>query len=220
MAEEKENKIKVTDRRKFNSDGTPREQSEVPVAPQIEQAQADNQAAPSAEAASPAEDASPAEGASNAEDAQSNVVSFPGETAKKNERAGSQVSNGATAVSGHQAEENDEESAGNAQARAAASAAEQAYNQMKPRGAVGQPEASLLALLDMLAGEAAMCMGMVKSPVGAEIPIDLDTARQVIDMLGMLQQKTKGNLTAEEKDVLENILAYLRMQFVALSRSR
>jgi hypothetical protein len=91
---------------------------------------------------------------------------------------------------------------------------------MKPRGAANQPESSLLALLDMLAGEAAMCMGMVKSPVGAEIPTDLDTARQVIDMLGMLQQKTKGNLTAEEKDVLENILAYLRMQFVALSRNR
>jgi hypothetical protein len=36
----------------------------------------------------------------------------------------------------------------------------------------------------------------------------------------MLQQKTRGNLNAEETDVLENILAYLRMQFVALSRNR
>ena len=40
----------------------------------------------------------------------------------------------------------------------------------------------------------------------------------MIDMLGMLEQKTKGNLTAEEDNVLENMLAYLRMQFVALSR--
>jgi Domain of unknown function (DUF1844) len=216
MAEEKDNKIKVTDRRKFNSDGTPREQSEEPGTAQIEQAQTDNQGAP------PAENTSLAEDTSNAEDAQSNVVSFPGETVKKKERAGSQASNGATAIPGQQAgaEESDAESPGNAQAKAAAMAAEQAYNQMKPTGAGGQPEASLLALLDMLAGEAAMCMGMVKSPVGAEIPTDLDTARQVIDMLGMLEQKTKGNLTAEEKDVLENILAYLRMQFVALSRSR
>jgi hypothetical protein len=39
-------------------------------------------------------------------------------------------------------------------------------------------------------------------------------------MLGMLQQKTRGNLSADESNQLENVLAYLRMQYVALSRKR
>ena len=107
-----------------------------------------------------------------------------------------------------------------AKAKAAASAAEHAYNQTRAKSPSRMPEPSFLALADMLAGEAAMCLGMVKNPAGTEMPIDLDTARHLIDMLGMLKEKTRGNLTAEENDVLENILAYLRMQFVALSRSQ
>ena len=39
-------------------------------------------------------------------------------------------------------------------------------------------------------------------------------------MLGMLQSKTRGNLTGEEDNLLENILADLRMQFVAISKRR
>lgn len=210
MAEEQDTKLRVTDRRKFNLDGTPREQTPENTAPETEQAQTNTETAPAAEQ-------SPV-----TESAQTNVVSFPGETGKKKERADSQPSSEAPAPPRRQGstDQGDAESARSAQAKAAASAAEQAYNQMKPLSAPGLPEASLLGLLDMLAGEAAMCMGMVKNPSGAEIPTDLDTARQVIDMLGMLQQKTSGNLTAEETDVLENILAYLRMQFVALSRNK
>ncbi|HVG18921.1 MAG TPA: DUF1844 domain-containing protein, partial [Blastocatellia bacterium] len=197
------------DRRKFNADGSPREQSAESDPPQAEQAQADGQAAS-------------AEIPPGAEGPQGNVVSFPGESAKKKEPAASPLAPGITPAPAQQAtpSQSDETAARDAQARAAASAAEQAYNQLKMGGAGKLPEASLLSLLDMLAGEAAMCLGMVKNPTGAEIPIDLDTARQVIDMLGMLQQKTRGNLNAEESDVLENILAYLRMQFVALSRSK
>ena len=102
--------------------------------------------------------------------------------------------------------------------KAAASAAEQAYNQTKSGRPSQLPEASFLALADMLAGEAAMCLGLAQAPDGSKLPVDLETARHMIDMLGMLEQKTKGNLTAEEDNVLENVLAYLRMQFVALSR--
>ena len=80
------------------------------------------------------------------------------------------------------------------------------------------PEASFLALVDMFAGEAAMNLGMAQTPDGNRLPVDLEAARHWIDMLGMLEQKTKGNLTGEEEAVLENVLAYLRMQFVALSR--
>ncbi|MFP5261618.1 MAG: DUF1844 domain-containing protein [Blastocatellia bacterium] len=207
MAEEKDTKIKVTDRRKFNPDGTPREQTAESAEPQPEPASPQSQAAP---AAPPAEDA-----------VQSNVVSFPGEAAKKKDRPETEAPpREAAAPDRAGAQPDDAARAQDAQARAAASAAEQAYNQMKGGGVPGAPEASFLGLLDMLAGEAAMCLGMVKNPSGAELPIDLDAARQIIDMLAMLQRKTAGNLDAEEKDVLENILAYLRMQFVSLSRNK
>jgi hypothetical protein len=208
MAEEKDTNFKITDRRKFNSDGTPREQSEEPVAEQIEQAEISNQ--------TPEE----AGDQSAAESARDNVVSFPGESSKNKEQAQSPPSPDETANADQAAAgQSDAASARSAQVKAAASAAEQAYNQMKGESSPRLPEASFLALVDMLAGEAAMCLGMVKNPTGADMPIDLDTARHLVDMIGMLQQKTKGNLTAEENDVLENILAYLRMQFVTLSRN-
>lgn len=196
MAEEKNTEFKITDRRKFHSDGTPREESAEPEVA----ASAPEPLTPQVQEQSPDEDAP------------DNVVSFPGDAAKKREKA--------------EAERDiqpplrpDESPNDRAESiKAAASAAEQAYNQMKPSSPSHLPEASFLSLADMLAGEAAMCLGLAQTPDGSKLPVDLETSRHMIDMLGMLQQKTKGNLTAEEDNVLENILAYLRMQFVALSR--
>ena len=65
-----------------------------------------------------------------------------------------------------------------------------------------------------------MFLGLIESPVEGGIKIDLDSARELIDLLGLLEQKTKGNLTAEEERMLEEVLAYLRMQYVATSKQR
>jgi hypothetical protein len=206
MAEDKDTSFKVTDRRKFNPDGTSRDTTQFEEAAPSIQPPAEPEAEP------------------DASSARDNVVSFPGEPGKKREQAESQPPPEQASASG-QAEagqagagQTDAQSPRSAQAKAAASAAEQAYNQTTAANAPRMPEPTFLVLIDMLAGEAAMCLGMVKNPAGAEMPIDLDTARHLIDMLGMLQQKTSGNLTAEESNVLENMLAYLRMQFVSLSR--
>jgi len=203
MAEEKNSDFRVTDRRKFNPDGTPREESAETEAT----ATATEQAKPQAEEAKPqAEEPSPKAAEPD------NVVSFPGDTAKKREQAEAERA-------AQSASQPDQSAADRAESiKAAASAAEQAYNQTKSGRPTQLPEASFLALAEMLAGEAAMCLGLAQAPDGSKLPIDLETARHMIDMLGMLEQKTKGNLTAEEDNVLENILAYLRMQFVALSR--
>ncbi len=203
MAEEKNPDFRVTDRRKFNPDGTPREESVETEAT----ATATEEAKPQAEQAKPqAEEPLPEAAEPN------NVVSFPGDTAKKREQAEAERDT-------QSASQPDQSAADRAESiKAAASAAEQAYNQTKSGRPAQLPEASFLALADMLAGEAAMCLGLAQTPDGSKLPIDLETARHMIDMLGMLQQKTKGNLTAEEDNVIENILAYLRMQFVALSR--
>src|SRR5205085_3522663 len=107
-----------------------------------------------------------------------------------------------------------------AQAKATALAAEQAYNQTRGPQSPHLPEASFLTLIDMFAAEAAMNLGMAQTPDGGRTPVDLEAARHWVDMLGMLDQKTQGHLTDEEASVLENVLAYLRMQFVAASRKR
>lgn len=49
---------------------------------------------------------------------------------------------------------------------------------------------------------------------------DLALAKQTIDILDMLREKTKGNLTAEEEKFLENLLTDLRLRFVARSSGK
>ena len=48
---------------------------------------------------------------------------------------------------------------------------------------------------------------------------DLEAARQMIDILGLLKEKTKGNLSAEESDLLENVLYELRLKFMGKSKA-
>ena len=81
-------------------------------------------------------------------------------------------------------------------------------------------EPPFMTLIDLLAAQAAMFLGIAEAPDGRQLPVDLNAARHFIDLLGALEQKTKGNLTPDEAEMLESVLAYLRMQFVALSRGR
>jgi hypothetical protein len=71
-----------------------------------------------------------------------------------------------------------------------------------------------------LASQAAMYMGLVNDPLGPQFPTDLGAARQMIDILGMLQEKTTGNLTNEESVLLERVLTDLRMQYVSMATTR
>ena len=207
MAEDKDTGFRITDRRKFNPDGSPREHTdepEAPAAPPVEPAAAEPPPVP--------------------ESHTDNVVTSPGDQRKREPEAPAveppaeapAVEPGAAAP--HAAEAPDDARA--AQAKAAASAAEQAYQQTRGPQSPNLPEASFLALIDMFAAEAAMNLGMAQTPDGGRTPVDLEAARHWIDMLGMLEEKTRGNLTEEEASVLENVLAYLRMQFVGASRKR
>ncbi len=63
---------------------------------------------------------------------------------------------------------------------------------------------------------AAVHFGDYPDPVTGETkPPNLDGAAQMIDILTMLEQKTRGNLTAQERTLLEQVLYELRMRFVA-----
>jgi hypothetical protein len=76
-------------------------------------------------------------------------------------------------------------------------------------------EISFIGFVISLASTAAVHFGDVENPVsGAQGQPDLLAAKQMIDILALLEQKTKGNLTAEERTVLEQVLYELRMRFV------
>jgi hypothetical protein len=79
--------------------------------------------------------------------------------------------------------------------------------------------ASFLSLIMSLASNAASSLGMMPHPVTGETGVDLQTAKHWIDILGMLEQKTQGNLDEQEAQVLENLLADLRMQYVSLTNA-
>jgi len=79
--------------------------------------------------------------------------------------------------------------------------------------------ASFINFLMVLAQNAASSLGMVENPVSRQREVDLDAGKQWIDVLGMLQKKTAGNLTTQEHRMLEGLLGDLRMQYVSLVNS-
>jgi hypothetical protein len=82
---------------------------------------------------------------------------------------------------------------------------------------VAETPVSFLAFLYSLAGSAAVHFGDVADPATNEKrPPNLEQAGHVIEVLAMLEQKTKGNLSSEERQFLEQVLYELRMRFVAL----
>jgi hypothetical protein len=70
-----------------------------------------------------------------------------------------------------------------------------------------------------LASNAAASLGIMPHPMTGETGVDLKTAKHWIDVLGMLEEKTQGNLDEQEAQTLENLLADLRMQYVSLAQS-
>ena len=69
-----------------------------------------------------------------------------------------------------------------------------------------------------LANTALMQLGLIKLPNAQDLPKDVHAARQTIDILAMLEEKTRGNLDDEEKKLLVETLFQLRMAFVEATR--
>jgi len=80
--------------------------------------------------------------------------------------------------------------------------------------ALGVPR--FLDLVQSLQMGAMVGLGMVQGPDGKRPPVDLPAAKDAIDLLGILQEKTKGNLTKEEEEVLREGLYHLRMGYMAM----
>ena len=165
---EEQPNFKVTDRRLFNADGSPRDlpPEEKPQAPAaVQPPVAPVEAAPAVEA--PAPSAAP-----------------PSEPI----------------VDEHEPDDGDEELTEEEMASA-------------------QDPASFLNFLMSIASNAAAALGMMEHPVTHQREVDVELGKHWIDVLGMLEKKTKGNLTAQEQKMLTGLLSDLRMQYVSLANA-
>ena len=85
---------------------------------------------------------------------------------------------------------------------------------------MSEPQLSFTAFVLSLASTAAIHFGDLPDPVsGKPGEVDLDGAAQMIEILSLLDQKTRGNLTAEERQVLEQVLYELRLRFIEASQA-
>ena len=171
MSEEKPT-FKITDRRLFNPDGSPRD---------IVREEKDE---PLEEATAP-RPARPAESA------------FAGAPRAVSEEPARDL----------RAEPSRSESAGPSQ--------KNAREREAPTAQAAEGAEDFLMLVEFLASFAADALGMVNHPGGGGVNLQL--AKQCIDMLGTLRDRTRGNLSGEEEQFLEMILSQLRMQYVSLT---
>ncbi len=75
------------------------------------------------------------------------------------------------------------------------------------------PEASFSSLVLFLTTIASQHLGVVKNPLTDKVEKNLELAKYTIDSLDMLREKTKGNLTKEEEELLENIINSLKLSY-------
>lgn len=93
----------------------------------------------------------------------------------------------------------------------------QGQEQPPQRGPLPMPNFSFL--VTSLAMQVLMSFGEIPSPVTGKPNLDLEQAKHGIDTLGVLEEKTRGNLTEEEDNLLQTTLYDLRVRYVSLSSS-
>lgn len=164
---DEQSSFKVTDRRLFNADGSPRDIDRSAEPAQEETVAADQPVTAKAEAATAA----------------------AGATAREEDSKTAQSSSG----EGSSEDAGDEDLPG------------------------ANDPASFINFLMSLATNAAAALGMMPHPATGESGVELELAKHWIDVLGMLRQKTRGNLEPKEDQMFEGILADLRMQYVSLT---
>ncbi|SMC21780.1 protein of unknown function [Desulfacinum hydrothermale DSM 13146] len=107
----------------------------------------------------------------------------------------------------------------------------QASAQQAPRDAAGEgssqaaseahryPEVTFSTFVFSLSSSALVHLGEVPDPATNKVEKDLSLAKQIIDTLAMLEEKTRGNLERDEQQLLQTVLYDLRLRFVKQSTS-
>ncbi len=84
-----------------------------------------------------------------------------------------------------------------------------------------QPQISFIAFVFSLASNAAVHFGDLPDPMSNERrEPDLAAAAQLIEILVMLEEKTRGNLSAEERQLLDQVIFELRMRYVEAKKPK
>ncbi|MBX3319322.1 MAG: DUF1844 domain-containing protein [Nitrospira sp.] len=79
------------------------------------------------------------------------------------------------------------------------------------------PPVTFSSFVISLGSSSLMLMGEQLDPQQAPMPVNLPQAKEIIDLLSVLDDKTKGNLTSDEQTVLRDMLYALRMKYVTLA---
>jgi len=93
-----------------------------------------------------------------------------------------------------------------------------ASSQEPPHGS-GLP-VTFASFVISLGSSSLMLMGEQLDPQQPAMPVNLPQAKEIIDLLSVLEEKTKGNLTHEEQTVLRDMLYALRMKYVSLTTAK
>jgi hypothetical protein len=74
-------------------------------------------------------------------------------------------------------------------------------------------------IVDVLARNAELMLGGIPDPRTGQTYMDLEGAREMIDMLDALREKTRGNLSREDDDLLRDVTGALKLTFMQLSKA-
>jgi hypothetical protein len=113
-------------------------------------------------------------------------------------------------------EEAQAEPAASAREQKSASARETSSSEEQAKGGPF-PEVTLATFIFSLSSSALVHLGEIPEPETNQSNIDLPIAKQIIDTLGMLEEKTKGNLDQDEERLLKAVLYDLRMRYIQKS---
>ncbi len=86
--------------------------------------------------------------------------------------------------------------------------------QVRKEGKCVMPEVNFTAFIMSMNTSALFHLGEISDPASGEKNKDLVLAQHSIDILSLLEEKTKGNLTDEEQDLLKHVLYDLKMRYV------
>jgi hypothetical protein len=98
-------------------------------------------------------------------------------------------------------------------------AAEGAAGDALPGGEMNATSRSFQMLVDFLTRNAAAMLGGMADPRTGQAFVDLEGAREVIDMIDALREKTRGNLSKEDDNLLIEVLGSLKLTFMEISKA-
>lgn len=97
--------------------------------------------------------------------------------------------------------------------------AEQAKQKAEQAADRDLPPADVLGIVQILATQALLYMGAFPDPQTGRAMVAMDLAKFHVDLLGVLEEKTKGNLTDEEQEVVSQTAHELRLQYVEVNKA-